>query len=512
MASTDFAQFRLQQIRSIENQQVIEKLNIELKKQIEVLRATNNKPPPEDYKPKLATFTRSVQSWLQNMKVEMEQTKSLCAMQTGQISFLNKTLQETVQMMADQANSHSSDSDKLANENASLTSQLRKVQKELEECRDAKRLADEKNGKLSANLVESNHAKNLLAQNCSLLKEQIDTMAAQMEDMGTNYEAAKVEIIRLKQKIKKLEEYGGEALQAALQEQQMAGYQNELLIAELRAKNEEQELVITNLRLHIERLTAAMNGNKSHFAKFVELKNENAVLHTELHRTKGTPVSALREQQTQHVAQKQGQEVIEKMLMPNIPKGAIGAVDPSLVDYHASINSYISEVKQKVPGGSKGKTRPPPGGLKPYGKSKEKEIVMGISGTNSARNDSGNASARRSPRASADDSHASVSCTGKGSMFPRVAVLTSASTQNSRKPSPVIKGDNGNDNGSSGDNRMPTESPVAVPVLGHWDVAPNFQNMAMPADVPQFGAPPVAPFRSNNSTKNRNNSRTSAAV
>jgi hypothetical protein len=321
-------------------------------------------------------------------------------------------------------------------------------------------------------------------------------MAAQMEAMGNNHEAAKVEIIRLKQKIKKLEEYGGEALQAALHEQQMAAYQNELLIAELRAKNEEQELVITNLRLHIERLTAAMNGNKSHFAKFVELKNENAVLHTELHRAKGEPVSALREQQTMHVAQQQGKEAIEKMLTPNIPRGAIGAVDPSLVDYHASINSYING-KQKAPGGSKSKTRPPPGGLKPYGKTKEKEIVMGVSGVNSARNDPG--VSRPSPRASVDDSHASVTGAGKGVMFPRVAVLSSSSTQNSRKPSPVVK--NGNGGGDFG------EAPVAVPVVGFTEVAPSFPSAATTEMMQQFGSAPVAPFP----PKNRSN-RGSAVV
>lgn len=513
MASTDFAQFRLQQIRSIENQHVIEKSNIELKKQIEVLRATNSKPIPEDYKPRLAAFARSVKTWLRNMNVEMDQTKSLCVMQTEQISFLNKTIQETVQMMADQARIHTADSNQLTSENAGLMNALRKARQEADDCREAKRVAEAKNNKLSASLDEAHHSKNLLTQSYELLQEQVSGMSTRMEEMTTQHETAKVEIIRLKQKIKKLEEYGGEALAAALREQQMVTYQNEQLIAELRAKNEDQELVITNLRLHIERLTAAMNGNKSHFAKFVELKNENAVLHTELSRTKGAPVSVLREQQSQHVAQQQGQEAIEKMLTtPNIPRGAIGAVDPSLVDYHASINSYISEVRQKAPGGTKGKTsRPPPGGLKPYGKAKDKDkdkdkmmgVTIGVSGINSARNDPG--VSNPSPRASVDDSYASVSGSGKGGLFPRVAVLSSSSTQNSRKPSPIVKGTSGGN--AFGPHQ---ESTISAPT-GFTEIAPNFQNSAMPTEMLEtVGPEAVAPFKNfigKASTKNRSNSR-----
>ena len=85
--------------------------------------------------------------------------------------------------------------------------------------------------------------------------------------------------MKLRSKIAKLEDIGGEALQAALEAQRKTNSENEQMITSLRNQNEEKDLIIANLRLHIERLTNALNGNKSHFAKFVELKTENAMLH-----------------------------------------------------------------------------------------------------------------------------------------------------------------------------------------------------------------------------------------
>ena len=227
MASTEFAQFRLQQIRSIENQHVLEKANITLKQQIEKLQALGDKPPPEDFKPKLASFAMTVKDWLGKMKIEMEQTKSLCSMQTSQITFLNKTIQETLQTMAAQAFDFSSDTSRLANENAALQRDLQEIKKSLQASEADKKALKGEVSKLRGELEESVHARDLLAQNCSLLKEQVDTMGDGMRGLEARNKEAEEDINTLRLKVKRLEAFGGEALQAALDAQRLAALESD---------------------------------------------------------------------------------------------------------------------------------------------------------------------------------------------------------------------------------------------------------------------------------------------
>src|SRR5690348_4532817 len=100
MATIDFAQFRQQQIRSIENQLVIEKLNVSLKQEIEALKADSRKAPVDDYKSKYVALAKKTKDWLTKLRMELDQTKSLCRMQSSQITFLNTTISETVQQIA----------------------------------------------------------------------------------------------------------------------------------------------------------------------------------------------------------------------------------------------------------------------------------------------------------------------------------------------------------------------------------------------------------------------------
>lgn len=506
MASTEFAQFRLQQVRSVENQQVLERLNVSLKKQIEELKAANSGPPPENYKPKLALLCRNVKDWLGKMRLEMDQTKSLCSMQATQITFLNKTIQDTVQLMAAHANDHDSDSKRFAAENAALARELKAVQQELRESQRGKASLQDTVSRLQGELDQSVHEKELLTQDCALLRGQIETLTDHSKGLEGNLASAQDEIARLKQKVRKLEEFGGEALQAALDAQRIAAAENERLVAELRARNEEQELTITNLRLHIERLTAALNGNKSHFAKFVELKTENAVLHTQLNHATGAPVSNLHVQQANHFHQQQQQQAEQQqgkqsLQTPNMPRGALAAVDPSLMDYHDSINNYINTVNAgaKPPGG---KSKPPVG-LKPYGKKESKSAPT----VNSARQEPGiPLGGRSSPRSSVDDNHVHASSgNNQGGMFPRVTGI-SQSNQNTRKPSP------GGRNGNS--------SNPAVPGLNFSDISTTnkgskfyFSDDSTPDLMPESSqAQPSAPSRKANVSQKKRNSRGNSAM
>ena len=74
MASVDFAQFRLQQIRTVENLQLAEKQIILLKQQIVELQQNKNNDSLTKFKMK--DLGVHVRDWLKKYKFELEQTKS----------------------------------------------------------------------------------------------------------------------------------------------------------------------------------------------------------------------------------------------------------------------------------------------------------------------------------------------------------------------------------------------------------------------------------------------------
>ena len=182
----DFAQFRLQQIRAIENTLVLERDNVELKLKIEQMEKSNTEI--KESKMKMVSLAKTVSSWLNKMREELIQTKSLCALQNAQLLSMNDTVLESVNEIADRFKNGSMDSNKLENQNSKLLSEVRELQKNLKTSQDEKQKANERAKLLGIELEESNLTKDLYSQNCSIMKEQIDNMTENLHEANNRYE------------------------------------------------------------------------------------------------------------------------------------------------------------------------------------------------------------------------------------------------------------------------------------------------------------------------------------
>jgi hypothetical protein len=187
MSAAELAQFRFQQIRAIENQQVLEKANVELRKEIENLRNNNKSKETRD---KLVLLARTAKIWLAKMKLELEQTKGFCTLQSNQILFLNETIKETVQSMAGDANSKHGDIAKLKADNAAISKELIECQKLLKESQKTNALLQDKQRKLLLDCEEREREKTNLIQYCDSLKLDIGQCETKFGELNFRYEVS----------------------------------------------------------------------------------------------------------------------------------------------------------------------------------------------------------------------------------------------------------------------------------------------------------------------------------
>lgn len=218
MSSSELAQFRLQQIRSLEYQQVLEKENVELK---QVILSLRNAPKGDDSKPKLAKLALDVKSWLEKMKLELEQTKGFCALQNTQINFLNETIKENITSMSESSMKKLAEFDHISRENEIYKAKLDEYEKKLNESLKSNLTLHAKVEKLSKELEATKETNNVLKQNSILLNEKVSSLNVQLEESEAKYETCAMELLTLKKKLNKLEAVNSDELQATIQSYQM---------------------------------------------------------------------------------------------------------------------------------------------------------------------------------------------------------------------------------------------------------------------------------------------------
>ena len=221
MSAAELAQFRLQQIRSLEYQHVLEKENVELKQVIESLR---NIPKVDDSEPKLIKLAFEVKSWLSKMKMELEQTKGFCVLQNSQINFLNQTIKENITIMSESSQRKLADYERLQIESDEYKKKCEELDLKLIDLIKLNQTNHMKMKTLSIELEECKQTNSILIQNGELLNEKVTLLTESLEDVESKYESSAMEVITLKKKIMKLESVNGEELQAAIQ-----GYQAQIM-------------------------------------------------------------------------------------------------------------------------------------------------------------------------------------------------------------------------------------------------------------------------------------------
>jgi hypothetical protein len=119
-------------------------------------------------------------------------------------------------------------------------------------------------------------------QESGALRERCEELTLCLADIKPKFENAQAEIYRLSQKVLLYEQDSQSSHDAHISQQQNIVSYYDKLVNELRNDNMNLNLVIQSQQEQIEKLTNSLLGNKSHFAKFVELKSENINLQTKL--------------------------------------------------------------------------------------------------------------------------------------------------------------------------------------------------------------------------------------
>lgn len=274
----DIVQLRWQQIRSFEASQAISAENVELKSQIIQLKALQKETDRKN-KQSLRDLARSVQSWIIRARVDMTNLTSSCMNDLAAATQSRESLQRAFEQLQLHGSSHD-----MANQ--FLQNERKRLLQELEEAHEA--IAAANKSKLAE--MDRNHAsieqiRAQLAASDSHRDEllgRIDEYEAGKTIAQQRYDALHRQCEGLVLSIQRMEMEQAETLQLTREAEQrlLADHESQQQISQ--SENEQLRLKIAALEEQIERLTAALMGNKSHFHKYVELKTENVGLHAEL--------------------------------------------------------------------------------------------------------------------------------------------------------------------------------------------------------------------------------------
>lgn len=191
--ASDFVQMRWQQIRGMESQLETEKENIELRKKL--AGADKNSAAEEklaEYKSKVKLQLESICGMVASLRGEAEIIRNSSCKQQLEVSMTVDRIQRILIQYAVKDEGNELDKSRLLNDHELMAMELALAQK-------AARLAEEESQGLASKLAKSKeeveeviHAKSLLMQNCTMLKEQADTLTVQLQEVDSNYSVCSV--------------------------------------------------------------------------------------------------------------------------------------------------------------------------------------------------------------------------------------------------------------------------------------------------------------------------------
>jgi hypothetical protein len=293
-------QLRWQLVRAVEAFQNGEFENVELRKEVMMLRAeverAKSEKPKVDYSKVAAGLLKRVEPMKAEMKSIREQ---LCAnavsynsdyfvkmntlikkltLQNTSILAENKILLAENFELKSRADIDGSEMQQVAIELKAKNSEIAKLKKEVEKLK----LGSQEVEKLKLRLQEYESNKSSSQQETGDLKRKIEELTLSLYDIVPKYDFSKSEVIRLTQQIAGFEMDSQSSYEAHISQQQNIISYYEKLVGELKCENSDLNLVVHSQQEQIEKLTNSLLGNKSHFAKFVELKSENIQLQSKL--------------------------------------------------------------------------------------------------------------------------------------------------------------------------------------------------------------------------------------
>jgi len=274
----DIVQLRWQQIRSFEASQAISAENLELKKQVVELRRQQREQDRLN-KQSLRELGRAVNLWMSRARGDLNSLKSECLQEVAGALLLKDTLAEGFHKVQMRGLSQDSALQYLQNERLRLMSEVEEAREGINQANKSKLLEVERHRgqmeKLREELAASdNHRGELMSR--------VEELEAGRPQAQARYDALYRQCEGLVLTIQKLEAEATQTLADAREAEQRLLADHEQVVGELSGDNAQLRHQIAMLEEQIERLTAALMGNKSHFQKFVELKAENITLHHEL--------------------------------------------------------------------------------------------------------------------------------------------------------------------------------------------------------------------------------------
>ena len=278
MAELDLVQLRWHQLRSFESSQVTRQENFELKSQVLQLRAQRVESDLKN-KRALAQLWRTVSAWIGRTRGDLSSLKSTCLSDLSKAMLVKDSLQEGLAQMKLQGHSHDTAMEFLQRERKRLLEELDTAQEEIKVANKSK-LAE-----IDRHHAQMERVRTDLAEadtHRATLLSRIDEYEVAKGVSQQRYDALHRQCEGLVVTIQKLEAENAQTLIYAREAEQRLLADHDHQLHGLLGENAKLHLRIVEQEEQIDRLTAALMGNKSHFQKFVELKQENVVLHSEL--------------------------------------------------------------------------------------------------------------------------------------------------------------------------------------------------------------------------------------
>eukprot|EP01038_Epipyxis_sp_PR26KG_P006397 gene6397-8808_t len=296
--SFDLVQLKWQQIRLLESLQAIERENVSLKQQLQeairskaALAATStnlSRATIQKYKEKISTFvtqskldTSTIKetfiSELNKLSIDKENLRlaslkliSLLAIKDKYISDLKKEKNDALNEaeLLKQNNANVSKSSAL--EIQSLIKQVGKLQFEVKSSEKQNEKLKAENNDLNLKCKQFYEEKVAIEAKIGLLHGEIK----RLNDLNLKLEATNQQI----------------KIDARESEERLRFYYQKI-VEEFENEQYNYKKTISELEDQIQRLTNSMVGNKSHFAKYVEVKTQNLVLQAQLEATTNKPPS-----------------------------------------------------------------------------------------------------------------------------------------------------------------------------------------------------------------------------
>jgi len=274
----DLVQLRWQQIRQCEANVLLERENVELRSQIVAMRLGQEDLVGRN-KRALGEFARTILAWLKRSKGDMASMKAEFAQEMSVAGKINSSAKQLMEQLADQGISFSAHVRNAQTDKVLLMAEVEDLRQQLHTLGQSKTNEGDRLRALLAKsreeLGEADHIKTQLAA-------KVDELQAGKVIDQNKHDVLHVECKRLKAWISKMEAEGLQTVADAREAEQRLLADHEHVLQGCIDEMNALRGTIALQEVQIERLTAALMGNKSHFAKFVELKTENMTLQNKL--------------------------------------------------------------------------------------------------------------------------------------------------------------------------------------------------------------------------------------